>query len=226
MALYADPENRKALAGGTSLVEILRTHIARANAGDYLALLAYIERNAEHSAALTKMRVALRQATRCATCVGFGPRFLHSTGQAYKGGPNSGVFIEITADPKRDLLVPGKKYSFGVVELAQAQGDLAVLAERNRRALQSILPVRARASICWPARSTTRCGGDADATCHCRTGSDGRQHRSTADAARARIVVFDAQPAAIEQLVNGQGGAVLRPRRSGQEALSRRARSG
>jgi transaldolase/glucose-6-phosphate isomerase len=136
VALYADPENAQALAEGTSLTEILRAHIARAGAGDYLALLAYIERNADHATRLTAMRVALRDATRCATCVGFGPRFLHSTGQAYKGGPNSGVFLEITADPVRDLLVPGKKYSFGVVEAAQAQGDFAVLTERKRRALR------------------------------------------------------------------------------------------
>jgi transaldolase/glucose-6-phosphate isomerase len=114
----------------------LRTHLSRAGAGDYLALLAYIERNAEHTAALTAMRVALRHETKCATCVGFGPRFLHSTGQAYKGGPNSGVFLQITADPARDLAVPGKKYSFGLVEAAQAQGDFAVLTERKRRALR------------------------------------------------------------------------------------------
>jgi transaldolase/glucose-6-phosphate isomerase len=136
IALFADAENEKALAKGESLTAILRTHVRRANAGDYLALLAYIERNAEHTATLTALRLALRRATKCATCVGFGPRFLHSTGQAYKGGPNSGVFLQITADPARDLDVPGKKYSFGVVEAAQAQGDFAVLAERKRRALR------------------------------------------------------------------------------------------
>ncbi|HEX4114010.1 MAG TPA: bifunctional transaldolase/phosoglucose isomerase [Stellaceae bacterium] len=136
IALFADAENEKALAKGKSLAEILRTHIARAGAGDYLALLAYIERNAEHTAILTALRVALRHAAKCATCVGFGPRFLHSTGQAYKGGPNSGVFLQITADPAHDLAVPGKKYSFGLVEAAQAQGDFAVLTERKRRALR------------------------------------------------------------------------------------------
>ncbi|HEY5207850.1 MAG TPA: bifunctional transaldolase/phosoglucose isomerase [Stellaceae bacterium] len=136
VALFADPENAAALAGGTTLVDILRAHFARAAAGDYLAVLAYIERNDAHTARLTALRVALRHATRCATCVGFGPRFLHSTGQAYKGGPNSGVFLQITADPPRDLAVPGKKYSFAVVEAAQAQGDLAVLTERKRRALR------------------------------------------------------------------------------------------
>jgi hypothetical protein len=71
-----------------------------------------------------------------ATCLGFGPRFLHSTGQAYKGGPNSGVFLQITCDDAADLPVPGQKYTFGIVKAAQARGDFAVLAERNRRALR------------------------------------------------------------------------------------------
>ena len=120
----------------TSLTEILRAHLTRAGAGDYIALLAYIERNDAHTRLLDALRLDLRHATKCATCLGFGPRFLHSTGQAYKGGPNSGVFLQITADPAHDLDVPGKKYSFGVVEAAQAQGDLAVLRERKRRALR------------------------------------------------------------------------------------------
>ena len=140
VALFADAENRKALAGGGSLTEILRAHFDRAGAGDYIALLAYIERNEAHTQQLDALRLALRHATKCATCVGFGPRFLHSTGQAYKGGPNSGIFLQITADPVHDLPVPGKKYSFGTVELAQAQGDLAVLNERKRRALRVHLP--------------------------------------------------------------------------------------
>lgn len=71
-----------------------------------------------------------------ATVLGFGPRFLHSTGQAYKGGPNTGVFLQITCDDAVDLLVPGQKYTFGVVKAAQARGDFAVLAERGRRALR------------------------------------------------------------------------------------------
>src|SRR5262249_8634988 len=73
---------------------------------------------------------------RVATCLGFGPRFLHSTGQAYKGGPNSGVVLQITGDDAMDLAVPGQKYTFGVVKAAQARGDFQVLAERNRRALR------------------------------------------------------------------------------------------
>jgi hypothetical protein len=78
----------------------------------------------------------VRDAKRVATCLGFGPRFLHSTGQAYKGGPNSGVFLQITCDDASDLPVPGQKYTFGVVKAAQARGDFQVLADRGRRALR------------------------------------------------------------------------------------------
>jgi transaldolase / glucose-6-phosphate isomerase len=78
----------------------------------------------------------IRDRTKAATCLGFGPRFLHSTGQAYKGGPNSGVVLQITCDDAQDLPVPGQKYTFGVVKAAQARGDFEVLAERGRRALR------------------------------------------------------------------------------------------
>jgi hypothetical protein len=78
----------------------------------------------------------VRDTKKNATVLGFGPRFLHSTGQAYKGGPTSGVFLQITCDDKIDFPVPGQKYTFGVVKAAQARGDLAVLAERGRRALR------------------------------------------------------------------------------------------
>jgi hypothetical protein len=82
------------------------------------------------------MRHAVRDKKHVATCLGFGPRFLHSTGQAYKGGPNSGVFLQITCDDAADLPVPGQKYTFGIVKAAQARGDFQVLADRNRRALR------------------------------------------------------------------------------------------
>ena len=82
------------------------------------------------------MRQAVVEAKAVATVAGFGPRFLHSTGQAYKGGPKSGVFLEITRTPNPDLAVPGRKASFGVVQLAQARGDLDVLAERGQRTLR------------------------------------------------------------------------------------------
>ena len=90
----------------------------------------------EHAELLQHIRVLIRDTKKVATCLGFGPRFLHSTGQAYKGGPNTGVFLQITADAREDLAVPGHSYSFGLVISAQAQGDFAVLAKRKRRILR------------------------------------------------------------------------------------------
>src|SRR5205814_9054953 len=92
--------------------------------------------NEEHEEALQSIRHAIRNKKKVATCLGFGPRFLHSTGQAYKGGPNSGVFLQLTCDDQADLPVPGQKYTFGVVKAAQARGDFNVLVERDRRALR------------------------------------------------------------------------------------------
>ena len=141
IALYADPENAKALKeAATGLSAVLKAHLARVHPGDYVALLAYLERNPAHSEALTRLRRMIRDRTRAATCVGFGPRFLHSTGQVYKGGPNSGVILQITADDAEDLPVPGQRYSFGIVKAAQARGDFDVLAERGRRLLRVHLP--------------------------------------------------------------------------------------
>ena len=134
LALFADPRNRAGLADKESLEEALRTHLDRAGTGDYVALLAYVPRTPEHEAALADMRRSIRDRFRVATVDGFGPRFLHSTGQAYKGGPNSGVFLQITCDHPEDLEVPGTGYTFGVVEDAQARGDLKVLEDRGRRA--------------------------------------------------------------------------------------------
>lgn len=122
-------------AGGT-LTDSLRAHLNSIKASDYFALLAYIEMTPAHEATLTAMRQRVRDAKKVATCVGFGPRFLHSTGQAYKGGPNTGAFLQITSDDARDLPVPGQKYTFGIVKAAQARGDLTVLRERGRRALR------------------------------------------------------------------------------------------
>ena len=140
MALYADPRNAAELGRHNSLSGYLRSHFGRIHAGgqsgDYVALLAYIQRNDENTQALTAMRSRIRDATYAATCLGFGPRFQHSTGQVYKGGPNSGVFLQITCDDLADIDVPGHSYSFGVVKAAQARGDLEVLVERGRRALR------------------------------------------------------------------------------------------
>src|SRR6202000_1021518 len=137
--LYTDETNaselRKAGADGT-LESWIKAHLSRVHAGDYVALLAYIERNADHIDTLHAARLAVRDQRHVATCAEFGPRFLHSTGQAYKGGPDSGVFLQITADDAKDLPVPGQKASFGVIKAAQARGDFGVLTERGRRALR------------------------------------------------------------------------------------------
>jgi transaldolase/glucose-6-phosphate isomerase len=137
--VYTDDKNAAALhkAGADGeLGSWLKAHLARSGAGDYVALLAYIERNHPHIDALQHMRLAVRDKRHLATCAEFGPRFLHSTGQAYKGGPNSGVFLQITSDDAKDLAVPGQKASFGVIKAAQARGDFDVLTERGRRALR------------------------------------------------------------------------------------------
>lgn len=139
LSFSADPANIAALSaasGETTALGALRAHLGRVKAGDYVALLAYLPHNDTVAAALQAPRLKIRDRLNVATCLQFGPRFLHSTGQAYKGGPNTGVFIQITADEPADLAVPGQKYSFGVVKAAQAQGDAEVLAERGRRLLR------------------------------------------------------------------------------------------
>ena len=135
IAFFADEANAAALQA-TTLTGILKAHLSRLTAGDYFALLGYIEMKPAHESVLERIRRKVRDTTKAATCVGFGPRFLHSTGQAYKGGPNTGVFLQITCDDAADLPVPGQTYTFGVVKAAQARGDFQVLAERGRRALR------------------------------------------------------------------------------------------
>jgi transaldolase/glucose-6-phosphate isomerase len=137
--VFADSANAEALkqtAENATLAGSLKAHLARLSGGDYCALLAYMARDETHIGALQEIRTAIRDAKHVATCVGFGPRFLHSTGQAYKGGPNEGVFLQITCDASNDLPIPGHKYSFGTVIAAQARGDFSVLNERKRRAIR------------------------------------------------------------------------------------------
>jgi len=134
--LFADEKNTAALKGGAKLADVLKAHLSRIGAGDYFAVLGYITMNPSNEKTLQAIRHAVRDKKKVATVLGFGPRFLHSTGQAYKGGPNSGVFLQITGDDAKDLPVPGQKYTFGIVKAAQARGDFAVLAERGRRALR------------------------------------------------------------------------------------------
>ncbi|OJU28863.1 MAG: transaldolase [Nitrobacter sp. 62-13] len=137
--LYTDAENARALrdkGANGDLSSWLKAHFARAEPGDYVALLAYLARDDEHISDLQRMRLAVRDRKKVATCAEFGPRFLHSTGQAYKGGPDSGVFLQITADDAKDLKIPDRKISFGVIKAAQARGDFDVLTGRGRRALR------------------------------------------------------------------------------------------
>ncbi|MBE7245171.1 MAG: transaldolase, partial [Actinomycetospora chiangmaiensis] len=137
LALYADAANAEALPQARDGLDVaLKALLAKARPGDYVALLAYLPRNGRHHDILQAGRLAVRDARKVATCLEFGPRFLHSTGQAYKGGPNTGVFVQITADSTQDLPIPGRSLGFSTVVAAQARGDFAVLAERGRRALR------------------------------------------------------------------------------------------
>jgi transaldolase / glucose-6-phosphate isomerase len=149
--LFTDPKNEavltKAVGSDRSLGAYLRAHFDQLKAGDYVALLAYIERNELHQMQLQTLRHMIRDAKQIATCVGFGPRFLHSTGQAYKGGPNTGVFLQITCNDAIDIPVPQQKYGFSVVKAAEARGDFQVLAERERRALRVHLGTDVRSGL-------------------------------------------------------------------------------
>ncbi|HLN96852.1 MAG TPA: bifunctional transaldolase/phosoglucose isomerase [Pyrinomonadaceae bacterium] len=135
LTVHADEKTVTALASA-SVLDAIRAHLARAGAGDYIALLDYIEETPENEALIQAVRTHLRDATRCATTTGYGPRFLHSTGQLHKGGPDSGVFIQITAPDRTDLPIPGQPYTFSTLKQAQALGDFRSLASRGRRAIR------------------------------------------------------------------------------------------
>lgn len=140
-ALYEDDDvavygpSGRGPAGGNAAT-LLADLFAGLDSGGYCGLLAYVERNPTHTEAIARMRTAIRGEKRVATVAGFGPRFLHSTGQAYKGGPAVGTFVEITRDSAEDLAIPGNRATFGTVQLAQARGDLDVLASRGQRVLR------------------------------------------------------------------------------------------
>jgi transaldolase/glucose-6-phosphate isomerase len=129
------PEKDVVRIGDSDVEARLRALFNLIRGGDYFGILAYIQMNGAHEETLQAARRKIRDSKRVATVLGFGPRFLHSTGQAYKGGPNTGVFLQITCDDAKDVAVPGQKYTFGVVKAAQARGDLEVLRERGRRTL-------------------------------------------------------------------------------------------
>ena len=140
LVLYADARNAAELGDlcreAATVAGYLQAHLGRIKTGDYMAFLAYLERNESHTRLIQAMRERLRDSRKVATCLGFGPRFLHSTGQYYKGGPNNGVFLQLSCDAVHDLPVPFEHYSFGMAEAAQGRGDFEVLAERGRRALR------------------------------------------------------------------------------------------
>jgi hypothetical protein len=115
--------------------------------GDYLALLAYMAPDPEVEELVSEFRLAVRQRTRAATMFGYGPRYLHSTGQLHKGGAANGVFVVITATPHEDVAIPGEPFSFGTLALAQAMGDLQSLHLAGRRALHLHLPAPDHAAL-------------------------------------------------------------------------------
>jgi glucose-6-phosphate isomerase len=159
MAIFTDEANVRALGPVATPAEAIAAHLQRIGPGDYVALLAYIDMTTDNIAALQEIRAVIRAQAATATCLGFGPRFLHSTGQAYKGGPASGVFLQITCDDAVDVQVPGRAFTFGIVKAAQARGDFGVLEERGRRALRvhlgadvaaGLQALRAAVEGAWP----------------------------------------------------------------------------
>ena len=146
ISVYADARNAKAVSGD-DLDAIVASHLSRIGRGDYFAINAYVEMNSSHDEPLQALRNEVRDHYKVATTLGYGPRFLHSTGQLHKGGPNRGVFLQVTADDADDLAIPGQKYTFSVLKSAQAQGDLEVLAGRERRALRIHLGADVRAGL-------------------------------------------------------------------------------
>ncbi len=134
--IFADAANQQALGGVSSLAQAVAAHLSRVRSGDYVAINAYVERTPAVHDCFRRMRAVVRDAKRVATTLGYGPRFLHSTGQLHKGGPNTGVLIQVTADAEPDLPIPGEPYSFGVLVAAQAMGDMQSLSARNRRVIR------------------------------------------------------------------------------------------
>lgn len=150
ISLFSTPDYAAELANVAdekSLAGFIESHLWNLGERDYFALLAYIEMDQEHEEVLQQMRAQVFEHYNVATCLGFGPRFLHSTGQAYKGGANNGVFMQITSADAVDIPVPGQKYSFGVVKSAQARGDFQVLLDRGRRALRVHISGDVRAGL-------------------------------------------------------------------------------
>lgn len=141
VVLYAGPRTGEILSricqqrnySSSDLTGLLAAHLSLARSGEYISLLAYLNPDQETDETLRHLLRRLRHTTQRAVTLGYGPRYLHSTGQLHKGGPNTGVFIIITADDEADLDIPGQPYSFGTLKMAQALGDLRSLQDARRR---------------------------------------------------------------------------------------------
>jgi transaldolase / glucose-6-phosphate isomerase len=136
LKVYCDDETLQQLGNNKTVEAFIAAHLKRVKPGDYIAMLDYIRETEENEALIQAIRTHLRDALRVATTTGYGPRFLHSTGQLHKGGDSSGVFIQITADDLKDLPIVGEPFTFGVLKQAQALGDFQSLASRDRRAIR------------------------------------------------------------------------------------------
>lgn len=145
--VFADGENAAALAGAASLEVCLAAHLARLKPGDFAALCAYLDMNDQNRERLQAIRLRIRDSRGVATTVGYGPRFLHATGQLHKGGPNSGLFLQITSDDAGDLPIPGSRASFGTLKAAQALGDALALSGRCRRTVRVHLSAGVEAGL-------------------------------------------------------------------------------
>src|SRR6185369_3476110 len=130
-----------------SIAEAIRRQLATIKPGDYIALLNFVEDTPEIDRQFQEIRDRLREATHCAVTIGYGPRFLHSTGQLHKGGPDTGVFLQIIADDQTDFAVPGEPYTFSILKQAQALGDFRALLKRGRRVIGVELSKDLRAGI-------------------------------------------------------------------------------
>src|SRR4030095_15587767 len=147
LKVFCDADTIAQLGKGVSIERFVAEHLRRAHAGDYIALLDYIMETTEHDDLLQAIRTHLRDALHLATTTGYGPRFLHSTGQLHKGGPASGVFIQVTADNAVDVPLPNEPFTFGVLKQARALGVFQSLWSRNRRAIRLHLGTNVAAGL-------------------------------------------------------------------------------
>ncbi|HEU5439255.1 MAG TPA: bifunctional transaldolase/phosoglucose isomerase [Ktedonobacterales bacterium] len=139
VAIVAGEREARELVDAVSLQAALEAYFRRVRPGDYVALLAYVQKSGMTEDSLEAIRARLRDLTKAATTLGYGPRFQHSTGQLHKGGPNTGVFVQFVADDEVDAPIPDEPYTFGVLKQAQALGDLRSLEAHGRRVIRLAL---------------------------------------------------------------------------------------